>query len=79
MTEIVDELRKKYSATKAEVMMKIAGFIFSNHDNRLLQLASRGVGWLNRKRYGNNVHSFLNDEESIDIMDDSRYEDKGGR
>jgi hypothetical protein len=65
---------EKINVLKAEVMMKVAGFIFQKHDNPVMNYVAKTAGWLNQKRYGNNALDFLENEESIDLLDDSQYE-----
>jgi hypothetical protein len=65
---------EKLNVLKAEVMMKVAGFILQNHDNPVMNYVAKTAGWLNQKRYGNNALDFLENEESIDLMSDDKYE-----
>jgi hypothetical protein len=67
---------EKINVLKAEVMMKVAGFIFQQHTNPVMNYLAKAAGWLNQKRYGNNALDFLENEESIDLLDDSQYESK---
>ena len=61
-------MSEKLKALKAELSMKVAGFIFQKHTNPVLKFAASAAGWGNRKRYGKNALDFLEHEESIDIM-----------
>lgn len=67
-------MKEYISALKAELQMKVAGFISQKHTNPLSKCAAKTALWINKKRYGNDVLNFLEGEESIDIMDDSDYE-----
>lgn len=67
-------MKERLSAFKAQLMMKLAGFIFQKHAHPLLDSVARAAAWLNRKRYGNDALDFLDGEESIDIMNDSDYD-----
>ena len=65
---------EKINVLKAEVMMKVAGFIFKKHTNPVMNYIAKTAGWLNQKRYGNHALDFLENEESIDLLDDAQYE-----
>jgi len=67
-------MTERIEALKAQVMMKVAGFIFKKHTNPFLSAMARAATWLNRKRFGNDALELLEAEESIDIMTDSDYE-----
>jgi hypothetical protein len=67
-------MREYISVFKAELQMKVAGFISQKHTNPLLKGAAKTALWLNKKRYGDDALSFLEGEKSIDIMNDSDYE-----
>jgi hypothetical protein len=67
---------EKFNVLKAELMMKVAGFILQKHTNPALNAVAKTAGWFNQKRYGNNALDFLEDEESIDLLNDSKYEAK---
>lgn len=70
---------EKINALKAEVMMKVAGFIFQKHDSSAMNVIAKAAGWLNKQRFGNNALDFLENEDSIDLLDDSKYELKGDK
>ena len=65
---------ERIQALKAQVMMRVAGFIFKKHTNPFLIALAKFATWLNRKRFGNDALDFLEDEDSIDIMTDADYE-----
>ncbi len=65
---------EKLSVLKAELMMKVAGFILQKHTNPVLNAMAKTAAWINRKRYGRDSLDFLNNEESIDLFSDDQYE-----
>jgi len=65
---------EKFKVVKAQLMMKVAGFILQVHTNPVKRVLAKSAAWINRKQYGNNALDFLEHEESIDIMEDSQYE-----
>ena len=65
---------EKLSVLKAELMMKVAGFILQKHTNPVLNALARSAAWMNQKRYGSDALDFLENEQSIDHMDDAQYE-----
>lgn len=65
---------EKLKVLKAELMMKVAGFILQKHTNPVLNGMARAAAWMNNKRYGSNALDFLENEDSIDHMDDAQYE-----
>lgn len=70
---------EKINVLKAEVMMKVAGFIFQKHDNPAMNFIAKTAGWINKQRFGNNALEFLEHEDSIDLMDDSKYDLKDNK
>jgi len=65
---------EKLSVLKAELMMKVAGFILQKHTNPVLNALARSAAWMNQKRYGSDALDFLENEKSIDLLDDEKYE-----
>lgn len=65
---------ERLNVLKAEVMMKVAGFIFQKHSNPVMNFIAKGAGWINKKRFGNDALDFLEEEDSIDLLNDSKYE-----
>ena len=65
---------EKLSVLKAELMMKVAGFILQKHTNPVLKALAKSAAWMNQKRYGSDALDFLENEQSIDHMDDAQYE-----
>ena len=67
---------KKWQTLKAEVSMKVAGFILKNHKNALLKWLAKSAAWVNRKQYGSDALDFLEHEESRDHLDYSENDPK---
>ncbi|MEM8497377.1 MAG: hypothetical protein AAF542_05090 [Pseudomonadota bacterium] len=54
---------------KAELAMRVAGFISQNHSNPVLTHLAALLSWMNRGRYGKGALDFLENEDSIDHLD----------
>ena len=60
---------KKLRAFKAEMSMRMAGFIAQNHSNPIAAALASLLASLNRGRYGKEALDFLDHEDSIDHLD----------
>ncbi len=67
-------MKQRLNVFKAEMMMKVAGFICQNHTNPAMNRIAKTLGWFNRKRYGAHALDFLVSEDSIDLISDDEYE-----
>ncbi|CAA0111004.1 Uncharacterised protein [Zhongshania aliphaticivorans] len=62
-------MKNRLDQVKARLMLRIAGFIGQQHESAWKRLLARWAQRLNLARYGRQPLSFLDEEESIDLMD----------
>ncbi len=60
---------KRLDALRAEMMMRVGGFIQQHHESAFKRGLARLLIWANRRRYSKDALDFLEAEPSIDNFD----------